>query len=74
MQYFYVKNRKYLFFLKSLIFSLFLKKKINPFSKHCMSRKDQFFANDVYFTLYVKAVPTARAPNKLINWTNYWLH
>lgn len=32
------------------------------------------FANDVYFTLYVKAVPTARAPNKLINWTNYRLH
>lgn len=33
-----------------------------------------FFANDVYFTLYVKAVSTARVPNKPINWTNYQLH
>lgn len=28
-------------------------------------------ANDVYFALYGKAVPTDRAANKLIKWTNY---
>lgn len=44
------------------------------FCLFCLDQRGPLSANDVYFALYVKAVPTARAPNKLINWTNYWLH
>lgn len=40
----------------------------------CFSRRGPplaLAANDVYFALYTKAVPTDRAANKLIKWTNY---